>query len=545
MMADGIHYKILVGSASLDEKILICPASMRAMLNAARSSYAEEKMHALACACMDFPLAVRDTEGMSTLLSLIKQRCEESETDMGERMASYVTDIPIGMNEDMLHKFLAQNPRMLLDFLKYPKDITEVLDEISSKMVPPKYGLRYYQIVASRDISRHLESSPNCVMYHAPTGSGKTRTAMSVVTRHFRTQGPTAVLWLASSTELVDQAANAFWDAWTQHGDIQCMLRLWRGDSPHFNPDREPDRNSMLIAGLQKVALACGNDADLPSKLQKIVSLIVFDEAHQSVAPTYRKVIDGIMQGGKCRLLGLSATPGRSDDAGTLELAAIYQGQKVSIWSPKGMNPIEYLTSNGYLARARFHKINLDGILPQDVPSGNEDYPCEYLGKIGRDMARNEKIVSVVKDAIDNGHRRILVFSPSVDSARMCAAMLKSLHGVCKSDMLDASVRKEKRAGIISRYSDKTDKSVHVIFNYGILTTGFDAPGTSVAVIARPTASVGLYSQMVGRAIRGVDSGGAEEAEIYTVVDTSLPQFGSVAASFDNWNAQWAGVSNG
>ena len=56
-----------------------------------------------------------------------------------------------------------------------------------------------------------------------------------------------------------------------------------------------------------------------------------------------------------------------------------------------------------------------------------------------------------------------------------------------------------------------------IVVNYGVLTTGFDAPAISAAVIARPTRSLVLYSQMIGRATRGTRAGGNAEAEIVTV----------------------------
>jgi superfamily II DNA or RNA helicase len=78
-----------------------------------------------------------------------------------------------------------------------------------------------------------------------------------------------------------------------------------------------------------------------------------------------------------------------------------------------------------------------------------------------------------------------------------------------------------------------------VICNYGVLTTGFDAPKTSAALIARPTRSLVLYSQMVGRAIRGERAGGNKSAEIVTVVDPELHGFGDVSAAFTNWEDVW------
>lgn len=78
-----------------------------------------------------------------------------------------------------------------------------------------------------------------------------------------------------------------------------------------------------------------------------------------------------------------------------------------------------------------------------------------------------------------------------------------------------------------------------VICNFGVLTTGFDAPSVSAALIARPTRSLVLYSQMVGRATRGPRAGGNPTAEIVTVVDPELPGFGDLAEAFTNWEDVW------
>ena len=79
-----------------------------------------------------------------------------------------------------------------------------------------------------------------------------------------------------------------------------------------------------------------------------------------------------------------------------------------------------------------------------------------------------------------------------------------------------------------------------MLFNYGVLTAGFDAPRTRCVIIARPTTSLVLYSQMAGRAMRGPKAGGNSKAEILTVADTNLPGFGSVADAFTNWEDLWS-----
>jgi len=67
----------------------------------------------------------------------------------------------------------------------------------------------------------------------------------------------------------------------------------------------------------------------------------------------------------------------------------------------------------------------------------------------------------------------------------------------------------------------------------------FDAPATSCAIIARPTKSLVLYSQMVGRAARGPSVGGNRQADVYTVVDTAAPGFATMQQAFTHWNSLW------
>jgi superfamily II DNA or RNA helicase len=95
-----------------------------------------------------------------------------------------------------------------------------------------------------------------------------------------------------------------------------------------------------------------------------------------------------------------------------------------------------------------------------------------------------------------------------------------------------------ERGEAISAFKDDAENP-KILCNFGVLTTGFDAPKTSAALIARPTSSLVLYSQMVGRAMRGISAGGNTSCEIVTVVDPRLPGFGSVTQSFTNWEDVW------
>lgn len=96
--------------------------------------------------------------------------------------------------------------------------------------------------------------------------------------------------------------------------------------------------------------------------------------------------------------------------------------------------------------------------------------------------------------------------------------------------------RSTNRRKVIRQFRD-TDE-IQVRTNYGVLTSGFDAPPTNTAIIARPTDSVVLFSQMVGRAARGTKAGGNKECKVITIVD-ELPGFRSIAKAFEYWDDIW------
>ncbi|MCY3950048.1 MAG: helicase-related protein, partial [Acidimicrobiaceae bacterium] len=112
-----------------------------------------------------------------------------------------------------------------------------------------------------------------------------------------------------------------------------------------------------------------------------------------------------------------------------------------------------------------------------------------------------------------------------------------------QADCITGVTESARRQRAISRFK-RSGRRAQVLVNYGVLTTGFDAPKASAAVIARPTMSLVLYSQMVGRVIRGPLAGGTESCEIVTVADTSLPGFGNIAEAFLNWEDVWQHNNN-
>lgn len=404
-----------------------------------------------------------------------------------------------------------------------------------------EHGLFPHQRVAIKSVWEVLSGSgTRRVMLHMPTGSGKTRTAMHIVARSLRDCEPRVVLWLAFSDELCQQAANEFESAWRHLGDRPVdVFRYWKSSHAEI----EDVRDGFFVAGLTKLHERARRDADFLFRLADRSDLIVFDEAHQAVAPTYRFILESILDRDRNRkLLGLSATPGRTydDPAEDARLADFFGRNKVTLSVEDWPNPVEFLISEGYLARPEFIDVAYGGgtaVTDRDRREIEEslDIPARVLARLAQDEQRNLLIVHQVEKLVRD-HSRIIVFASSVEHAEILAAVL-TIRGV-PAISITGKTPSDVRGRALRRYRSDAD-GIQVLTNYGVLTTGFDAPSTSAAVIARPTKSLVLYSQMVGRAIRGPLVGGNSQAVIATVVDKSLPGFRALGEAFLNWEDVW------
>lgn len=404
----------------------------------------------------------------------------------------------------------------------------------------PGYGLFPHQVRAVRRL-RFLLDRAGLALLHMPTGAGKTRTTMNLVCEVLR-ECDAAVLWMASTQELCEQAAVEFREAWTFLGNRTVSIHPLWGGRP-WDP-RNID-GGFAVATPQTLHARLKRDGgDFAHGLGQRVRLIIFDEAHQIVAPTYETTVMQLSaagSGSNTPIVGLSATPGRTFEGTCTDrrLAEFFQGNKVLLdTGPEGVtNPVRYLIDNQYLAEPDFRLLT-----PSGLAASGEVVDASLFDPQDHEDLRMDPVdyVRLVADAVhqlaDEGHRRILVFAASVALSEDIAAALSAtgliaegIHGETDSAMRAAAIERYRAGGSTTR----------VLVNYGVLTAGFDAPRTSAAVIARPTKSLVMYSQMVGRAIRGTRQGGNARATVITVVDPEVPAFGSIAEAFMHWEEHW------
>lgn len=428
----------------------------------------------------------------------------------------------------------------LRDFFGRTEEPTVLLETPSSTDITPAYGLFDHQRRAVHQLMPMLTQDERRAVLHLPTGVGKTRTAMHLVATILRMNEPSIVIWLASGKELLEQAVTAFKEAWQCLGNRMVKIgSLWGNQML----DLRTFSDGFIAVSLAKAwAMLSRRDPDWAVRLSSKVRLVVFDEAHQSIAPTYQRVTNELLLDFRCALLGLTATPGRtwSDIHEDRRLSEFFAGNKVTLDVP-GKNPIEYLINNGYLARPSFHTLfSKAGIQLEKLELDRIANQLEIPEALIASLSMSEQYVAAVIDGIlqllSRGHSRILVFAATVDHARIIGAILVARE--IRSFVVCATTPRYQREQAL-RVFRAADSIAAVVVNFGVLTTGFDAPKTSAVVIARPTQSLVLYSQMVGRAIRGPKAGGTETCDILTVVDPCIPGFRSVAEAFLNWEDVW------
>ena len=159
--------------------------------------------------------------------------------------------------------------------------------EEEDKVVDPRYSLYPYQRQVLEDLVTALSSPERRVVAHLPTGAGKTRIASHAACRLLNAADTDAslVIWLASTEELCEQAADELSRAWS-------FLGLRRANVYHFWGKRPLDlhgiRTGFLVTGLAKLRSAAVRDNTFLAHLASHTAGVIFDEAHQAVCPNLR-----------------------------------------------------------------------------------------------------------------------------------------------------------------------------------------------------------------------------------------------------------------
>lgn len=326
--------------------------------------------------------------------------------------------------------------------------------------------LRAYQ---ARDVDRlraALRSSRK-VLYVAPTGSGKT-VLFAHIARGAAAKGK-RVLVLLHRIELVRQTVAKLAELGVTAGLLTA------------------DVTQGLDAGVV-VAAVQTLDRRQHAALGRI-DLTVVDEAHHAVAPTWQRVLARFED---AHVLGVTATPARLDGRGLGDVFdALVLGPEVG-----------ELMEQGFLARARSFARPGAGKDLKAIRTHAGDYDRKALAAL---MLRLPVTDAAVADYKARGAGRA-AFVFAVNRAHVEVVAKAFATAGVPAAALDGTASPRERETVLAKFRDGELK---VLVSCELLTEGFDAPEAGVAILLRPTRSLALHRQMIGRVLRPKADGGA------------------------------------
>ena len=340
-----------------------------------------------------------------------------------------------------------------------------------------------------------------------PTGSGKT-VIFAEFPRYFRMQNQ--MLVLAHRSELLDQARDKLRQA---NPELHIAVeQAGRSADPVCD---------VVVASVPTLGRKGSK------RLQRLdpnrFFLVVVDEAHHATAATYTRVLDyfRVFEPNTRKLLvGFTATPKRGDGQG---LDSVFQEISFSRSMPE-------MIQSGYLAPVAAYRVETDIDLSR-VRIRMGDFVTSHLSLAVNIEPRNDLIVKVFRDHLKD--RQTLCFCVDVAHTHSLSDAFNKA-GI-PAAAISGDMDRSRREKVLREFHAG---GIQVLANCMVLTEGYDEPSVSGIILARPTKSALLYTQMIGRGTRLHP--GKQNVTIIDIVDvtrdhslTTLPSLFGFSESFD------------
>ncbi len=333
-----------------------------------------------------------------------------------------------------------------------------------------EYTLRDYQVESSNAAIEYFNSNSkyNALMV-LPTGSGKSLIIAEIASK---LEGNTLIF--QPSKEILEQNYAKI----ISYRIIDCSIY-----SASFNSKKI---NRITFATIGSVR----NNPEIFSHFNNII----IDECHfvNAKKGMYKEFLEIVPS----KVLGLTATPYRltTDGFGGSILKFITRTRPRVFKDLIYYCQIKTLLDQGYLAKIDYYNIESVDVSKLQLNSTGADYTDRSVIKHYQDIGFSGQLLNIINRLIIAGRKNILVFTRFIDEAE---SLIEKLN--VSSEVVTGATKKKERERIISQFKEG---KIQVIANVGVLTTGFDFPELATIVLARPTRSLALYYQMVGRAIR-------------------------------------------
>lgn len=319
--------------------------------------------------------------------------------------------------------------------------------------------LRPYQSEGVHSVRQEFKRGHRRVLFQLPTGGGK-----SYVFCHISEQAAARgvrVLILVHRVELLDQASRSLDALGVRHGLIAA------------------GRAMNLAAGVQVASIETIRRrlAQLPGDM---FSLVIVDECHHACSRTWREVLDHF----DARVLGVTATPCRADGRGLGEVfSAMVEGPTA-----------EWLTDNGFLAPAKVFAPPIGFDRSQLATRMGDFVQADAEQQLGSRVMLGDAVTHYLQHL--EGQTAI-AFCCSVAHAEAVAATFSG-RGIAAAN-IDGRMDALTRRGLLERLGAG---EIQVLTSCSLIGEGVDVPSVAGAIMLRPTKSLSLHLQMIGRALR-------------------------------------------
>ena len=341
------------------------------------------------------------------------------------------------------------------------------------------FTLRPYQQEAVDATLTHFRKSDESAVIVLPTGAGK-----SLVIAELARLAKRKILVLTHVKELVEQNHAKYQSYGLEGGVFSAGLK------------RKENRHQVTFASVQSVS------ANL-DQFRDEYSLIIIDECHRvsgEETSQYQRIIELLrQQNDSLKVLGLTATPYR------LAMGWIYRFHYrgfVRSDEDKPFQhcifelPLSYMINRGFLTKPEL--VNA-AVAQYDFSALAQDRFGEYAEKdVNQLLSKHQRVTrAIIEQVMELAAQRkgVMIFAATVDHAREITGYLPDHHTALITGATDLN----ERALLIQRFKQRQLK---YLVNVSVLTTGFDAPHVDFIAILRPTQSVSLYQQIVGRGLR-------------------------------------------
>lgn len=423
-----------------------------------------------------------------------------------------------------------------VDSLDFDAKCLGEMEELNSRT-----QLVEFQKMMVRRIYKIYKAKPSkgvhgCVL-NMPTGTGKTITSIFFLLRYVIQNADSKVLWIAPSRELIDQAQNQF-EKMSNQSDL-ALEDLY--DTIEFK----------TIHKVQTILNSNTTESDEFRDSLRKYNAVVIDEAHFG-SDLNNKMLPNILNDFPGFRLGLSATPFRMDVMGSIMFKKFFSNQRAELTEEdlKGKPELSIIDGKSIFPKINPIPIAINGLQLEPTQFGIDDLQGKNAKFKDGSHIKKAVLTQIAEFYSKKEYGITLIFCKDTDHANALYDSFTKNHVTLRIEVLHTGYIPQHGRSYTSQerktiYDDTRKGEIDVLIVVDLYTTGIDFPNIESIFILRPTNSPLLYTQMIGRGMRGPAFGGTEKLNIVDFIQDgdTHEQSSSRLMNYANHNQEIAEVA--